>query len=91
MKHTGKTYRQRFRSEYERSVGPKKTKFHPVPHSPGRSHERDRVNWRVKTEDGEVLAIEPDREHEHVFEGGADPLMAAIEFAAKRLREGSSS
>lgn len=47
---------------------------------------RERTNWRVKTERGEVLAIEPNREFEHTFEGGKDPFMEALEYAAKQLR-----
>lgn len=49
---------------------------------------REKGNWRVRSERGEVVAIEPDREHEHVFEG-ADPFMDALEYAAKQLREGN--
>lgn len=48
---------------------------------------RDKVNWRVGTQAGEVVAIEPNRDFEHVFEGD-DPFMAAIEYAAKQIREG---
>lgn len=47
---------------------------------------QQRTNWRVKTERGEVLAIEPNREFEHTFEGGSDPFMEALEYAAKQLR-----
>lgn len=47
---------------------------------------RQRTNWRVKSEAGEVLAIEPNREFEHTFEGGSDPFMEALEYAAKQLR-----
>lgn len=47
-----------------------------------------RVNWRVCMEDGHVLAIEPNRQFEHVFEGGSDDYWAAVEYAAKQLREG---
>lgn len=43
-------------------------------------------NWRVGTEHGEVVAIEPDRRHDTVFTG-PDPFMEALEYAAKRLRE----
>jgi len=52
---------------------------------------QQRTNWRVKMEAGEVLAIEPNREFEHTFEGGADPFMEALEYAAKQLREGKSA
>jgi hypothetical protein len=37
------------------------------------------------------LAIEPNREYEHVFEGGSDPYWDAVEYAAKELREGSNA
>lgn len=50
---------------------------------------RQRTNWKVSCEHGEVVAIEPNREFEHVFEGGKDPLMEALEYAAKQLRGGS--
>lgn len=44
-------------------------------------------NWRVKTIDtGQVLALEPGREHEQVFEGGPDPFWEAVTFAAACLR-----
>lgn len=49
---------------------------------------RVRTNWKVRSERGEVVAIEPNRDFEHVFEGD-DPFMAALEYAAKQLREGS--
>lgn len=45
------------------------------------------INWRVRREDGEVLAIEPNREYEHVFDGD-DPYTDALEFAAEQLRRG---
>lgn len=48
---------------------------------------RTKRNWRVTTERGEVLAIEPNREFENVF-SGPDPLMEALEYAAKKIREG---
>lgn len=44
------------------------------------------TNWKVRSEDGDVVAIEPNRDFEHVFEG-SDPFMAALEYAAKQLRE----
>lgn len=49
-----------------------------------------RTNWRVNTlPNGEIVAVEPNREFEHVFEDDfADPLMAALEYAAKQLRGG---
>lgn len=51
---------------------------------------REKLNWRVQSEGGEVIAVEPDLKHEHVFEGGADPFQEALEYAAKQLREGQS-
>lgn len=47
-----------------------------------------RTNWRVGIHDGEVVAIEPSRDFEHVFNGGGDPFQEALEYAAKQLREG---
>ncbi len=47
-----------------------------------------RVNWKVQIQAGQVVAIEPNREFEHVFEGGSDDYWAAVEYAAKQLREG---
>lgn len=49
---------------------------------------QQRTNWKVRVERGEVLAIEPNREFEHTFEGGSDPFMEALEYAAKQLRGG---
>lgn len=44
-------------------------------------------NWRiVRTEDGEVLALEPGRDFEQTFEGGPDPFWDAVEYAARCLR-----
>lgn len=48
---------------------------------------REKVNWRVLCHGKEVVAVEPNREFEHVFEGGPDPFWAAVEYAAKQLRE----
>ena len=45
------------------------------------------LNWRVTVERGQVLAIEPDKDFEHVFEGGGDPFWAAVEFAAAQIKE----
>lgn len=50
--------------------------------------QRQAKNWNVRVERGEVLALEPGQEHEHVFEGGKDPFLAALEYAAKKIREG---
>lgn len=49
----------------------------------------DPINWRVLRYrgDGDVVAIEPNRDYEHVFEGGRDPYWEAVQYAAKRLRE----
>ena len=44
------------------------------------------ANWRIKTVDEGVLAMEPGREHEQVFEGGRDPFWAAVQYAARCLR-----
>lgn len=48
----------------------------------------DSANWRVirYQDSGEVVAIEPNRDYEHTFDGYDDDLMSAIEFAAQRLR-----
>lgn len=50
---------------------------------------RDKVNWRVGTDGGDVVAVEPNRDYEHVFDGQEDPFMAALEYAAKQIREGT--
>lgn len=42
-------------------------------------------NWLVRREDGEVIAVEPERVFEHVFTGD-DPFSEALEFAAAQLR-----
>lgn len=47
------------------------------------------LNWRVVVEHGQVLAIEPGKDFEHVFEGGVDPYWTAVEFAASRIKESS--
>lgn len=45
-------------------------------------------NWRIKLLDnGSVLALEPGREYENIFEGGPDPFWEAVEFAAAELRK----
>ncbi|URC18181.1 hypothetical protein SEA_ZENTENO07_80 [Mycobacterium phage Zenteno07] len=52
-------------------------------------YQRARVekNWRiVRTEDGELLALEPGRDYEQTFEGGPDPFWDAVEYAAACLR-----
>lgn len=47
------------------------------------------TNWRVhRTKDGDIVAVEPNREFESVFDGGKDPFMEALEYAAKKIREG---
>lgn len=46
------------------------------------------TNWLVRLEAGEVVAIEPNREYEHCFTGGADPFWEAVLFAAAELRKG---
>jgi len=50
--------------------------------------ENGRTNWRVRHYDtGEIVAVEPNRDFEHTFDGGDDPFMAALEFAAAELRK----
>lgn len=45
------------------------------------------TNWRVvRYRGGDIVAIEPNREFEHTFEGGVDPFQEALEYAAKQLR-----
>lgn len=46
-----------------------------------------RTNWLVRLEEGEVVAIEPNREYEHTFTGGSDPFWDAVKFAASCLRK----
>ena len=55
---------------------------------PVRAPRRVKTNWRVTCDRGDVVAIEPNREFESVFEGGDDPFMDALEYAAKKIREG---
>lgn len=55
------------------------------------THERARArlkhNWRIIHPDDEpVLALEPGRDFEQVFEGGLDPFWEAVEYAAACLR-----
>lgn len=46
------------------------------------------INWRIYCRaDGKVLALEPGREYENIFEGGPDPFWEAVEFAAAELRK----
>lgn len=47
------------------------------------------LNWRVVVEHGQVLAIEPGKDFEHVFEGGIDDYWTAVEFAASQIKEAS--
>lgn len=49
---------------------------------------RTHANWRVKREGSKVIAIEPNRDFENVFEGGDDPFQAALEYAAAELKKG---
>ena len=45
------------------------------------------TNWIVRRNPtGEVVAVEPNRDFEEVFEGGDDPYWDAIEYAATQLR-----
>ena len=50
---------------------------------------RPHTSWIVRRNygSGDVVAIEPNREFEHVFEGGKDPYQEALEFAAAELRK----
>jgi hypothetical protein len=43
-------------------------------------------NWRVTRIEGEVVALEPGREFEQVFDLGSDPFWDAVQFAARCLR-----
>jgi hypothetical protein len=54
------------------------------------SREVAHTNWRVirYRGSGEVVAIEPNRDYEHIFDGGVDPFWDAVEFAAAELRKG---
>lgn len=48
------------------------------------------TNWRVKMiSPTRVLALEPGREYENIFEGGTDPFWDAVTFAASEIRKGS--
>jgi hypothetical protein len=83
-----RTYARRIRSGYRRQLAEVGDQIRPPV---TRTKERQKVNWRVRSERGEVVAIEPNRDYEHVFEGGDDDFMAALEYAAKQLREGTTS
>lgn len=48
---------------------------------------RPHTNWIVRRDGDTVIAVEPSREHENVFDGGDDPFMVALEFAAAQLRK----
>lgn len=69
-----------------------KTKRRPRPRrdTDAVAHERQRArvehNWRVTRIEGEVVALEPGREYEQVFDLGTDPFWDAVTFAAKCLR-----
>lgn len=43
-------------------------------------------NWRITRIEDEVVALEPGREYEQVFDLGADPFWDAVQFAARCLR-----
>lgn len=48
------------------------------------------TNWRVKPlSPSRVLALEPGREYENIFEGGDDPFWEAVTFAAAEIRKAS--
>jgi hypothetical protein len=52
----------------------------------GRRH----TNWIVRRLSArEVVAIEPNRDYEEVFEGGSDPFEEALEYAAAQIRKGT--
>ena len=76
---------RRVRSGYLRQLAEEGDRL--VRKSPPSRKPREKLNWRVLCHHGEVVAVEPDREFEHVFEGGADPFWQAVEYAAKQLRE----
>lgn len=44
-------------------------------------------NWVVKRDGDTVIAIEPNRSYENVFEGGADPFGEALKYAAAELKK----
>jgi hypothetical protein len=48
---------------------------------------RPLTNWIVKRDGDRVIAVEPSREYENVFDGGDDPFSAALDFAAAQLRK----
>lgn len=52
-------------------------------HKPHTTH-----NWRVISRGKQAIAIEPNKEFENIFEGGDDPLLAALEYAAAELKKG---
>jgi hypothetical protein len=41
----------------------------------------------VRRDAGEVVAVEPNREYEHVFDGSDDDFERALAFAADQLRK----
>lgn len=48
------------------------------------------TNWRVKLiSPTRVLALEPGRDYENIFEGGDDPFWEAVMFAAAEIRKAS--
>ena len=48
------------------------------------------TNWRVKQlSPSLVLALEPGRDYENIFEGGDDPFWEAVTFAAAEIRKAS--
>lgn len=48
------------------------------------------TNWRVGRDGADVVAVEPNRDYEHVFDG-ADPFGEALEYAAEQLRKSSDA
>lgn len=43
--------------------------------------------WRIFRSGTDVIAVEPDGEHENVFTGGTDPYGDALAYAARELRK----
>lgn len=58
-----------------------------TPPSPSTRLPNGDPNWLVRRERGDILAVEPNGDYEHVFTGGPDPFGEALKFAAARLRK----
>lgn len=62
----------------------------PGPKTSSRRADGACTNWRVtRYGSGEIVAIEPNRDYEHTFEGGEDPYWEAVQYAAEQLRKGA--